>query len=110
MYALAHDYEVPRTIGRTQLADGHLISTVSMVMPDTNGYKFETLVWNNDGHEVDGTRYRTEDEARKGHDTYVAYARSGTYDHGWWDDCDCKNCHDSGEIRTTVPCPKCSPV
>lgn len=109
-------WELSYTVGRSEMGE-YIVSTVSLVLPDPTGYRFETLVWRGDD-EVDGTRYRTEPEAIEGHLWYVALVRNAEYGHHPLDSCECQYCHDAGEVRhplwgsptcpePSVPCPQC---
>ena len=111
-------YEIPYTVARSEF-DGWEVSTVSFPLADLNGCWFETLVWHDDEKVVDaGTRYKTRREAEAGHVEYVALVRSGEYGHYDNDDCECKYCHDAGEVQhpawgsrtcpePSIPCPWC---
>ncbi len=59
----------PRTVGAA-IFSGRRISTVRITLPlivDGQEFPFETLVFDRHGVVIDGTNYRTHDEAHVGH-------------------------------------------
>ena len=67
--------------------NGHCVSTVALSVPHSwaggDGYLFETYIFPSDGSKITdwleewGTRYRTVDEAVRGHAAVVAQVKAG---------------------------------